>query len=148
MKIKDLEGVHETRNKQICKIFHETKDMERYGTGIRKMKNWMKEHGLEPPTMTQPGDFFRITFYGPRDKILDLAPDIPKERTTDLSHLKERQVKALELVYNQNKEITRREYATKFKISIRSAQRDLRQLLEENLIAQQGLGRGVKYKKP
>jgi len=28
------------------------------------------------------------------------------------------------------------------------ATRDLRQLLEENLIVQEGLGRGVKYKKP
>ena len=36
----------------------------------------------------------------------------------------------------------------KYDISIRSAQRDLRQLLEENLIVQEGLGRGVKYKKP
>ena len=32
--IQNLEGVHETRNDKICSIFHETKDMERYGTGI------------------------------------------------------------------------------------------------------------------
>jgi len=146
--IKHLEGVHETRNKEICKIFHETKDMEKYGTGIGKMKNWMKEHGLEPPIISQPGNFFRITFSGPGDKILDLVSNIPEDRKTDLSHLKERQVKALELIYNENKKISRKEYAQKFNISIRSAQRDLRQLVKENFIVQEGLGRSVKYKNP
>jgi ATP-dependent DNA helicase RecG len=34
LNIKKLEGSHETRNKKICEIFHETKDMERFGTGI------------------------------------------------------------------------------------------------------------------
>lgn len=146
--IKHLQGVHETRNKEICKIFHETKDMEKYGTGIGKMNNWMKQHGLKHPVISQPGDFFRITFYGPGDKILDLVSDIPEENMTDLSHLKKRQVKGLEVIYNENMKISRKEYAKRFNISIRSAQRDLRQLLKENLVVQEGLGRGVKYKKP
>lgn len=146
--IKRLEGVHETRNKEICKIFHETKDMEKYGTGIRKMSDWMKEHGLKPPIISQPGDFFRITFYGPGDRILDLVSSVPKEKQTDLSHLKERQIKVLELIYNEDKKISRLDYAKKFNIPIRTAQRDLRQLLNENLVVQEGLGRAVKYKKP
>ena len=112
------------------------------------MTDWMKEHGLKPPVISQPGDFFRITFHGPGDKILDLVPSIPKEKTTDLSHLKERQIKVLELIYNEDKKISRLDYAKKFNIPIRTAQRDLRQLLNENLVVQEGLGRAVKYKKP
>jgi ATP-dependent DNA helicase RecG len=36
--IKNLKGQHAARNELICKIFHETKDMERFGTCIEKMK--------------------------------------------------------------------------------------------------------------
>ena len=79
---------------------------------------------------------------------MDLVPSIPKEKTTDLSHLKERQIKVLELIYNEDKKISRLDYAKKFNIPIRTAQRDLRQLLNENLVVQEGLGRAVKYKKP
>lgn len=46
LNIKNLEGHHETRNKKICEIFHETKDMERFGTGIGKMKRLMKNHAF------------------------------------------------------------------------------------------------------
>jgi len=41
------------------------------------MKNLLKEHGLKPPVLPQLGDFFKVTFYGPGDKILDLVPGIP-----------------------------------------------------------------------
>ena len=51
LNIRSLEGVHETRNDKICSIFHGTKDMERYGTGIIKMKNLMKKHGLKPTVL-------------------------------------------------------------------------------------------------
>ena len=146
--IRNLEGHHETRNKMICTIFHHTLDMEKFGTGIGKMRRLMKEHGLAEPKFSEEGDFFVVKFLGPGDKILDLISNVPKERMTDLSHLKERQVKALELIYNENMKISRKEYAKTFSLSIRSAQRDLKHLLEENLIVQEGLGRGVKYKKP
>jgi len=72
-------------------------DMERFGTGIGKMKNLMKAHGLKEPTLAEEGDFFAVTFYGPGDNILDLVPSIPEERTTDLKKLglNERQIEAL-----------------------------------------------------
>jgi ATP-dependent DNA helicase RecG len=146
--IKSLEGHHASRNKKICDIFHETKDMEKFGTGIGKMKKLMKEHGLNKPEFSEEGDFFVVKFYGHGESILDLISNIPEERMTDLSHLKERQVKVLELIYNENVKLSRKEYAKKFDIPIRTAQRDLRQLLKENLIVQEGLGRAVKYKKP
>lgn len=146
--IKHLQGVHETRNKEICKIFHETKDMERYGTGISKMNNWMRGHGLKPPAINQPGNFFRITFYGPGDKILDLVPSIPKERQTDLRKLglNDRQIKALRIMVNEKKIITNELYQRIFNISRRTAVRDLQGLVESNQIKVEGVGKGTKYK--
>ena len=68
LNIKKLEGTHATRNQAICNIFHETMDMERFGTGIGKMKKLMKEHGLPAPEFSEEGDFFVVKFYGPGDK--------------------------------------------------------------------------------
>ncbi len=146
--IKNLEGVHETRNKRICKIFHETKDMERYGTGITKMKNWMTEHGLKPPVITQPGDFFRINFYGPGDKILDLVPNIPEERQTDLKKLglNNRQIEALRLMVNEGKALTNRKYRELFNVSNQTFVRDMRLLSKLEFVTSEGKGRSLQYK--
>ncbi|MCK4255407.1 DUF4062 domain-containing protein [candidate division WOR-3 bacterium] len=146
--IKNLEGVHETRNKRICKIFHETKDMERYGTGIVKMKNWMTEHGLKPPIITQPGDFFRITFYGPGDNILDLVPSIPEERQTDLKELglNDRQIEALRLMVNEGKALTNIKYRELFNVSNQTFVRDMRLLSKLEFVTSEGKGRSLQYK--
>ena len=79
---------------------------------------------------------------------MDLVPSIPANRMTDLSHLNKRQLEVLKLIYNRGNVISRKGYAQRFNTSIRSAQRDLRQLLAEHLIIQEGAGRAVKYKKP
>lgn len=146
--IRRLEGVHGTRNKEICKIFHETKDMEKYGTGIRKMSNLMKENGLKPPVISQPGDFFRITFFGPGDKILDLVPSIPEERQTDLKELglNKRQVETLRLMVNESKILTNTLYQRIFKVARRTALRDLQGLVETEQAKMIGVGKGAKYK--
>ena len=146
LNIKKLEGNHATRNEAICNIFHETMDMERFGTGIGKMKKYMKAHGLSYPEFSEEGDFFVVKFFGPGDKILDLVPSIPANRMTDLSHLNNRQLEALKLIYNKGNVLSRKGYAQRFNTSIRSAQRDLRQLVAEHLITQEGAGRAVKYK--
>lgn len=147
LNIKRLEGVHETRNKEICKIFHETKDMEKYGTGIRKMNNLMKQHGLKPPVLIQPGDFFRIIFYGPGDKILDLVSDIPENRQTDLKELglNERQIEALRLMVNERRKFTNRKFRQLFKVTNKTAATDLNMLVKIGMVQLSGKGRSVEY---
>ena len=122
--------------------------MERYGTGIAKMKNWMREHGLKPLVITQPGDFFRITFYGPGDKILDLVPNIPEERQIDLRKLglNERQIEALRLMMNEEKVFTNAIYQKTFGVARRTALRDLKGLVELNQVRIIGVGKGAKYR--
>lgn len=146
--VSNLEGVHETRNNLICDIFHQTKDMEKYGTGIGKMKRWMKKHGLKEPVFSTKSNFFKVTFYGPGEKILDLIPTIPKERTTDLSHLNERQMKCLKMVYNEDKIFTNKFYRGMFNITDRTALRDLNQLVDENLLKREGFKKTARYVKP
>jgi predicted HTH transcriptional regulator len=147
LNIKKLEGSHETRNKKICEIFHETKDMERFGTGIGKMKNYMKSHGLKSPEFSEPGDFFRVTFYGPGDKILDLVSSIPEERQTDLKKLglNERQIEALRMMVNEGKVMTNREYRKLFSVTNKTASTDLNGLVKFEMAKCEGSGRNVRY---
>ena len=145
--IKSLEGHHASRNKVICKIFHETKDMEKFGTGIGKMKRLMKEYGLPKPEFLEEGDFFIVKFHGPGDKILDLIPSIPKERQTDLKELglNERQIEALRIMVNEKKVMTNAIYREIFKTSERSALRDLNDLFQKDLVKRKGKRRAAEY---
>lgn len=147
LNIKKLEGKHATRNEAICNIFHETMDMERYGTGITKMKRFMKVHGLSEPEFSEEGDYFVVKFYGPGDKILDFVPSIPEERQTDLKKLglNERQIEALRLMVNEKRVITNEIYQAVNGVSRRTALRDLRGLVESGQIKAKGVGKGTKY---
>ncbi|MGB9200648.1 ATP-binding protein [Methanobacterium sp.] len=148
LKINDLEGKHKARNHLICSIFHETKDMERFGTGMEKMNRVMVEHGLKEPELSEEGDYFVVKFFGPGDKILDLVSDIPDERKTDLKELglNDRQIDALRLMVNDNKVFTNKIYQDMFKVSRNTASRHLNEMVELNQIQKIGKGRYTKYK--
>jgi len=148
LNIKKLEGNHLTRNEAICNIFHETLDMEKYGTGIGKMKRFMKEHGLSAPQFSEEGDFFVVKFSGPGDKILDLVPSIPEERQVDLKKLglNERQIEALRLMVNEKKVFSNELYQEIHKVSRNTALRDLRGLVKLGQIKTEGVGKGTKYR--
>jgi len=146
--IDEIEGKHETRNKKICEIFSQTKDMERYGTGIIKMKNLMVRHGLNEPEFLEEGDFFIVKFYGPGDKILDLVASIPDERMTDLKELglKNVQIEALTLMVNEGKVFTNELYRELFNVPRNTATRHLNKLVELEQVQKTGRGRYTKYK--
>jgi len=145
--IKHLEGHHATRNKTICAIFHETKDMEKFGTGIGKMKKLMKEHGLSKPELLEEGNFFVVKFYGPGERILDLVPSIPKERQLDLRELglNERQIEALRLMVNEGKTFTIDQYIKKFKVTDKTARTDIGSLVSNNFIRKIGRTKGAYF---
>ncbi len=148
LNIKKLEGTHATRNQMICNIFHETMDMERFGTGIGKMKKLMKEHGLYAPELSEEGDFFVVKFYGPGDRILDLVSSIPKHRQTDLKKmgLNERQIEALRLMVNEKRIFSNRPYRDLFNVSNQTFVRDMKILSEKGLVVAGGTGRALKYR--
>ncbi|OGF45989.1 MAG: hypothetical protein A2452_02565 [Candidatus Firestonebacteria bacterium RIFOXYC2_FULL_39_67] len=148
LNIKKLEGHHESRNKNICEIFHETKDMEKYGTGINKMKALMKAHGLRLPEYKEESNFFVVTFYGPGEKILDLVPDIPEDRQIDLKKLglNERQIEALRFMVNGTKNITIGDYAKQYSVSVKTAKRDIKYLVKSGMVVKIGYKKGAFFK--
>ena len=97
------------RNRLIAELLFNIRYIERWNTGILRMRRWMKEHGLPEPVFEEIGQTFRVTFYGPGDRILDL---IPEEGVTDLRALglNERQIEALRLTVNKGQELNNADY--------------------------------------
>ena len=139
---------HEARNSRICAIFHETKDMEKFGTGIQKMRHYMQQHGLKEPEFRLEDNSFVVVFYGPGDKILDLASKIPDDRKVDLKAigLNDRQIKALEMMINQRIVFTNSKYQKQFDVSRYTASRDLKGIVDKDQAYVIGKGKATKYK--
>jgi len=142
--IEELEGIHLPRNSIICTRLHDVGEMEEYGTGLEKMRKWMSDHGLPGPVFESRAGFFIVTFYGPGDELLDLAPE---EGVTDLTEmgLNERQIEALRQMVNERRVLVTDEYARLFGISRATAYRDLNNLVVRGLAVQRGRGRSTSY---
>ena len=143
--LSELEGSHVTRNETLCRRFRDIGEMEQFGTGITKMKRLMREHGLKEPVFEERGSFFKVSFYGPGERILDL---IPRAGVTDLRELglNERQIEALRLMVNEGRELSNKEYRQMFGVATRTASRDLMELVKTGMVQQVGQGRGIKYR--
>lgn len=139
-----LRGIHLPRNNVICHRLHDVGEMEEYGTGLAKMKQWMKDHGLPEPVFESVAGFFRVTFFGPGDQLLDL---VPEEGVTDLREmgLNDRQIEALRQMVNERRVLVTDEYARLFGISRATAYRDLNDLVLRGLAVRRGRGRNASY---
>ena len=132
------------RNRQIAELLFNIRYIERWNTGIQRIRRWMRGHGLPPPVFQEVGQTFKVTFTGPGENILDL---IPEEGVTDLRALglNERQVEALWLMVNEGKELTNREYRQLFDVDDATAFRDLSRLVKSGQAKAVGSGRNVVY---
>ncbi|MBK9234086.1 MAG: hypothetical protein IPO15_25415 [Anaerolineae bacterium] len=117
------------RNRVIAELLFNIRYIERWNTGILRMRQLMRQHGLPEPVFQEIGQTFRVTFTGPGDQILDLIPEAGVTDLRDLG-LNERQARALALMVNEGKELSNREYRERFGISYITAYRDLTALVQ------------------
>ena len=132
------------RNHLIAQLLFNIRYIEAWNTGIRRMRRWMKQHGLQEPVFEEIGRSFRVTFYGPGEDILDL---IPEAGVTDLRELglNERQIEALRLMVNEGKTLANRDYRELFAVGNQTAARELKGLAEKGLARSVGRGRATRY---
>ncbi len=132
------------RNRVIAELLFNIRYIERWNTGIRRMRQLMRAHGLPEPIFQEIGQTFRVTFLGPGDNILDL---IPEAGVTDLRALglNERQVQALALMVNEGRELTNREFREMFGVAKNTALRDLDGLVRTGWVRQVARGRSSGY---
>jgi ATP-dependent DNA helicase RecG len=78
-------GVSKVRNRVIARIFQEVKFIERWGSGIGRIKEACHNYGLRPPLFEEIGYHFRVTLF--REKIYDVpVTGVEEKIMTILSH--------------------------------------------------------------
>ena len=147
--IDDLGNVNPIhRNETLWNIFRYTKFMEHVGSGIMRMKNAMQKEGLRQPEFYNFTNNFRVTFWG-RKGTEELPKELNDDDFLDLRKigLKNRQIKALELILNQSQKLNAKSYSNMFNVSQPTASRDLNDMVQKNLITKEKEGKTTYFMK-
>ena len=128
---------------QCLSYFHR---IEERGSGFRRMRDQMLDHGLDQPLLGTEMGYFQVTFPGPGDNIERLRVPEPQLRVTPAveAQLNERQ-KEMILLLMQGETLTSRLCEEHFHITRDTAARDFKLLLELGLAKKEGKGRSVRY---
>ncbi len=128
---------------QCLSYFHR---IEERGSGFRRMKDHMLNHGLDEPILGVDMGYFQITFPGPGDNIERLR--VPEKRIMVTpaveAQLSERQKQIIRQVLTAGS-VTRRWCVSQFNVANDTAGRDLKGLVDLGLLIAEGKGRSVSY---
>jgi ATP-dependent DNA helicase RecG len=86
----------QTRNKLIAKVFKSIGEIERYGSGIKRIFDICQSYGIKPPEFNDIQEGLEVILYkekltggltGGLNKLFDLIEKTPNKNTKELSHL-------------------------------------------------------------
>lgn len=128
---------------QCLSYFHR---IEERGSGFRRMKDHMLNHGLDEPILSTEMGYFQITFPGPGENIERLR--VPEKRLSVTpaieAQLNERQKRIVKHVLESGS-VTSGWCLKEFGVVYNTAYRDLDALVRLGLLKQEGSGRGTRY---
>ena len=135
-----------SRNPVLAQCLSWLHRIEERGSGFRRMRDQMLNHGLDQPLLGTDTGYFQITFPGPGGNIERLR--VPEARLTVTpaveARLTERQ-KSIVRHALQEGSVTRRWCVAEFHIVNDTAGRDLKALTDLGLLVAEGKGRAVHY---
>jgi len=124
--------VSQCRNKLIARAFKEAGLTERYGSGINRILNICKNHGIVPPVFEEIFNGFRVILY---KKKANVTEDVTVNVTEDVTV---KRVEALLEIIRKNPSVTVNEMARRMKVNRRTILRDLERLKLEGKISRTG----------
>jgi predicted HTH transcriptional regulator len=129
---------------QCLSYFHR---IEERGSGFRRMKNHMLNHGLDEPILGTDMGYFQITFPGPGSNIERLhAPEARLTVTPAVeAQLNARQRKMMQWLV-EGKELTSRQCAAEFGVTRPITASDFGKLVDLGLAEEIGAGRSTRYR--
>ena len=162
--------VSDCRNKLIAKIFKEIDWIERYGTGIRRIRDYFREYGSPEPLFENFQHGFRVTVYPLRkdvenivaeteekssEKIVGMSEKITdsSEKTLEMSEINsemsektlDMSEKILEIIKN-NPCVTIKELSVSLNKVTRTVERNIKNLKSKGLIERIGPDKGGYWK--
>lgn len=124
------------RNRKIAEAFFYMGLIERWGSGTTRMVSELQQEGFPKPVFESNAGRFKVTFF----KQLVKEQDIKKQE------LSERQLLAIGYIKDHGS-ISNMEYRTITGVSNRTALRDLKELIQkEILVSEGGTRRGIIYR--
>ncbi len=128
---------------QCLSYFHR---IEERGSGFRRMREQMLDHGLEQPLLGTDTGYFQVTFRGPGDEIdrLRVPEDRLKVTPAVEAQLNERQ-RQMVLLLVQGQELTSRQCEAEFGVTRDTTSRDFNLLIKLGLARREGSGRSTRY---
>ena len=121
------------RNKGIAQIFYDMAWIERWGSGVQKIRTACSEAGLPEPVF-QEDQGFSVIF----------RKDVFDRDYLVRAGLSDRQISAV-LFARENTKITNADYQRILKVSGTTAQRDLKDLVARNIFEMSGKRKGTYY---
>jgi ATP-dependent DNA helicase RecG len=128
---------------QCLSYFHR---IEERGSGFRRMRDQMLNHGLDQPLLDTNTGYFQVTFPGPGDNLDRIRVAETRLLVTPAleAQLNKRQRKIMEHVLETGS-VTTGWCMKTFRVVRDTAHRDLVNLVELNLLVSKGAGRGAAY---
>jgi len=154
-----------SRNKLIAKAFKEVGVIERYGSGIIRVRKICREYGVKEPDFNEIFNGFQVVLYNQKnitadnfsdsndvtDNVTDSAhvTDNVTDDVTDSAHVTDSDSNRSEIILNliiQNNKITISEIAKNMKVTKRTILRDIEKLKNNNLLIRIGSEKGGYWK--
>ena len=130
---------------QSLSYFHR---IEERGSGFKRMRAYMIDHGLEEPILTEDTGYFQVVFKGPGKDIKRIKiPSTIKLGTitnAEVKSLNLRQKKMVKLLL-RGEELNSRRVEELFNISRETANNDFAVLLKLKIADKKGAGRSTNY---
>ncbi|MBU0687734.1 MAG: helix-turn-helix domain-containing protein [Candidatus Margulisbacteria bacterium] len=133
--LRDLGKKSRTRNPLIADLFYRVNLAERIGSGIKRMSDLMRQHGLRKPKIEVNDGFFTIIFHGPKQ---------PEAVIPEIAKLSERQKHIIRYIQKKGR-ITTSSCSDLLKVSNDTALRELLKLKKKKIIKSNGIGRSMHY---
>jgi predicted HTH transcriptional regulator len=129
---------------QCLSFFHR---IEERGSGFRRMRDGMLDHGLEQPVIGTDTGYFMVTFPGPSDNVERIR--VPESRLLVTpaveAKLNDRQRKMMQWLA-EGREIASRQCQAEFGVSAPITAEDFRRLMQLGLAERAGAGRATRYR--
>lgn len=129
-----MKGRSKIRNRVVAEVFSRMELIEEWGTGIRRILKRAKEYGLPEPDFQEIGDTFRVNLYRP--------VNVKADRNIIIQ---ERQQRIIEYV-KQYGQISSGEARELLGLADSTTKRMLKQMVQENLLEEQGERRARIYR--
>lgn len=126
------------RNLIIADLFHRMAKVERIGSGVKRMRDFMQDAGLKEPSFEMT-NFFRATFY--RDSRYSLKSTQEGALKSDQKSSLKSDQKILDII-EHNKFVTRAVLALQIDLSESGVKKQLRKLQKDGLLRRVGPDKG------